>query len=700
MKRQQYTILFLGLAITLLCAACRRAAEVPVAISVTKATTGLANATPTNAPTATSTNTPTVTPTVIPTVAPTTIGEWQSLPAISLDCWEHEGDGQSWRQWRNTAFSDIDPGGLATDGDLLWISTRRGLFRLDVRTLECTAFTKADRFSLTEADQLLPTGKYLLLPDGEGGLWAGTKQGILRFSGGRWHMATRRMLYASAMGFRQTGDWCLEGTWGDRTFNMTGYLCFTENILSLFDRGCLVKGHLDVMDCRQWQRATGWRGEYFEGQYNYCHYNYTTPDGCEQIARQIASGCYSFITVSPDGAETWAIKDDHLLHLRKDEAEQVELPYQDVLALAADPVRSGVWMATEDGLVHGKVRTTIKGEVPSTQYVFQPFSLNPGAFPGSARSFAVDKNDLWTISLYDREHSIVRYDELGHTWQSVTTVMSYYIGAIATDPVRGVWVVGYRKLAYFDGVRWQTWPISDVGSPTALLANENGRVWMGSARAGVWTTVPQAQSTEAAGNEHPELDWRKFTVEDGLADERITSLARGPDGRIYAAHYAGISVFDPAAGVENGRWITLPGSDADLGGWINALAFAPPDAGGALWVGYYSSAALRRYQDGQWTDYHLSPGVKSYSYSIEKYNWFWAMQQGIGALLVDRDGALWVGTVDGLLRWPAAGEGEPRWQTFDVNVLTMRNVLALAQDDQGRIWVGGEEGVAMWEGDR
>ena len=432
---------------------------------------------------------------------------------------------------------------------------------------------------------------------------------------------------------------------------------------------------------------------------NYCDYcNYTTLAGCEQIARQMAGG-YSLIAVSPNGDETWAIEGTWLLHQREGEVERVEIPHQDVLALAADPVHGGVWMATEDGLVHGELRTPIEDQALSTHYVFQPFSLNSEIFPGSALAFTVDEaGQVWAVN----GDSVLRYDESDQTWRQVISTRD--ADAIAADPVRGVWIAGNGELSYFDGAQWRTWPISGTyySKPTALLVGENGRVWMGTLQRGVWTTVPPMQSAGATDDEQPVLDWRQFAIEDGLADELITALARGPDGRIYAAHYAGISVFDPAAGVENGRWTTLPGSDADRDGWINALAFAPPlrprsgqaQAEGGLWVGYHRSTSLRRYQDGRWANHHLPPWCCQVNLTSPR------AEQGIGALLVDEDGALWVGTTEGLWRWPAAGEGTPCWQIFDVNVLTMRNVLALAQDDQGRIWVGGTEGVAMWEGDR
>jgi ligand-binding sensor domain-containing protein len=180
------------------------------------------------------------------------------------------------------------------------------------------------------------------------------------------------------------------------------------------------------------------------------------------------------------------------------------------------------------------------------------------------------------------------------------------------------------------------------------------------------------------------LNWRHFTAQDGLADEKITALARGPDGRIYAGHYAGISIFDPAAGIEQGRWATLPGSDANEKGWVNALAF--DQTTGDLWVGYHIDPFLRRYQDGRWTEYPLPFATHS-----------------IGALLVDSEGALWVGSAQGLWRWPLDADGTCS-QAFDPDLHGpfIHEVLALAQvpgggdeNDEGRIWVGGREGVAL-----
>ena len=78
----------------------------------------------------------------VPTITSTVTGQWQILPAVSLNCWGESVDSSRWRQWYSVEFSHIEHGGLIADGDILWISTQRAIFRLNVHTLACTAFLK------------------------------------------------------------------------------------------------------------------------------------------------------------------------------------------------------------------------------------------------------------------------------------------------------------------------------------------------------------------------------------------------------------------------------------------------------------------------------------------------------------------------------------------------------------------------------
>jgi ligand-binding sensor domain-containing protein len=350
--------------------------------------------------------------------------------------------------------------------------------------------------------------------------------------------------------------------------------------------------------------------------------------------------------------------------------------------LTTDHVHGGAWLVVEDGLVHVEVETD-DGDVPSFTFHslpvdFQIPSFNTGPFPGEARGLVIDRADhAWAVN----GKSVLFYDDadasrLAESWQEAASPTG---GAdvVAADPVRGVWAAGRGELLHLDGTYRQTWPMPDALTdvPTALLVDGDGRVWMGTTENGVWTTVP---SLTPAGNP---LAWRTFTTDAGLESASITALAQAPDGRIYAAHQAGISILDPAGGVENGVWTTLPGSNFSERGWVNALAFGPA---GDLWAGTHPEGNLKRY-DGGWVD--SSP------------TWY----ASIGALLVDDTGTLWAGTsrerwqCGGLRYRPAAGEGDLDWETFDSKGLVVCSVFALAQDDSGRLWIGGPEGVVMWE---
>jgi ligand-binding sensor domain-containing protein len=603
-------------------------------------------------------------------ITPTQINRWRTTP-LSLNCREHTHDGLAWQNWRNvpmteTVISDVNSNGLAADGDLLWGATDYGLIRLDTRTWKCDVFTEVAGIPLRYVDTLLP--------DGEGGLWVGTDQGLLRFSAGKWRMALPPVdgFSPTALGLHQNGGLHVEMGYGRSGAILDADTLSVIETHDYSERPWL----LDFADCSRWQRLSTWHVARGEAYSHLTQVGYVTQAGCEQIARQITSVRLhsTFVAASAEGDETWTaetrpLQPTWLTRRRGEAVEVVGIPHQTVLALT---LSRDIWLATRDEFVRG-VRVVDKGTV----FVFQPLALNAEVFPGSARSLAVDKaGGVWAVN----GDSVLRYDELDHAWRRVISA-THSADVIAADPLRGVWVAGRGELMRVTQEQRQIWPLPDVitGTPTALLIDKSGRLWLGTLQDGVWTAAPSAAST---GNELFALDWYQFTNRDGLADTRITTLARSPDGHIYAGHHAGVSVFGPIVRTENGRWTALPDSSATDGkGWVNALAWNE----GRLWVGYSNDAALRSYENRRWTDHALS-----------------SVMHGVGTLLVSSDGTLWVGTTEGLWCWPDAGNGEPRWQRFSPGSLVVQDVLALAQapgdgdkNVGGRVWVGGREGVAM-----
>ena len=595
---------------------------------------------------------------------------WQSLADVSLACREYANYDLSWQNWRNVPLgplsADNAPDSLVADGDLLWIVSRYGLLRLDTRVWECTLFADA-RLGMP----------FSLLPDGQGGLWVGYGQEMGRFFGGHWRMISSDIMFYKIPATKLGLDWDGNLHVG-LGFGPASAILDADTLLRI--KGEVVeKRELDIADCSRWQRASGWSGE---PRY---YYDYMTQAGCEQIVAQLASSNLApgaLVAVSTDGEETWivaktSLETMRLTRQRGEMRQEADMPYQHVAALT---LGRDAWMLTEDGIVRVQTRTSVQGAGAST-FVSQSFTFSTDAFPGDVRSLVEDQTGgVWAINGY----GALRYDELEQNWSRVISA-TRSADAIAADPDRGVWVAGRGELLRATLSQQQSWPLPDVitGTPTALLVGENRRLWLGTHQDGVWTTLVPAMTE--AWDEPVALDWRQFTRRHGLADELITILSYGPDGRMYAGHHAGVSVFVPTNGdfvptngVDRGHWTTLPGSDAPDGkGWVNALAWS----GDQLWVGYFNDLALRSYSDGHWTDYAWPADVL-----------------GIGALLMDDDGALWVGTTEGLWRWMAAQDGgEPLWEPLDPDSIVVHEALALLQDAAGRIWAGGREGSAMLE---
>ncbi|MBN1813217.1 MAG: hypothetical protein JXA14_15380 [Anaerolineae bacterium] len=607
----------------------------------------------------------------------------------SLICREKPGYDLPFRTWRNADFpygyyaANITGIGPAADGENVWLSTTRGLARLNLKSWQCDLITQT-------AGATLPATLLVLLPDDSGGFWIGADEYLLRLSDKGWQVAYKSQANITAIGLSQTGDLCLDMyKYYHRGFE-DYWLCFEGSDLPLpsptriddcYGENCPLR----PSNCDMWQRMSG--QEHISGK-GLRHYTYTTPRECQQtqqIQNALDPGGDTTVRIAftANDGEVWSAKsayeeDTVLLYQRDGISHQEEIPYY-AIGLTADHVRGGAWLATQDGLVYVEAKATDEG----LSFFFQSLpvdllipSLDTGPFPGEARGLTIDPADqAWAVN----GGSVLLCDETAESWQEVASPKG---GAdvIAADPGHGVWVAGRGELMYLDGMHRQAWPMPDrlTGAPTALLADSSGRVWMGTTDNGVWTAVP---SSKPAGSP---LDWRAFAAEDDLESASITAMAQSPDGRIYAAHLAGISVFDPISGTEGGRWVTLPGSRLSEYGWVNALAFTPT---GILWAGTHPEGRLQRY-DGAWADY--SP--------------FW--YSSIGALLVDNESTLWAGANEvwgcGELRYRSAdGEnGEADWQVLDPKGLAVCNVLTLARDSRGRIWIGGPRGVVMWNRDR
>ncbi len=198
------------------------------------------------------------------------------------------------------------------------------------------------------------------------------------------------------------------------------------------------------------------------------------------------------------------------------------------------------------------------------------------------------------------------------------------------------------------------------------------RPWLlalGLAMALAWGAAPRSAQAIDPSRRLVQCLQRVWQVQNGLPQATISCLCQTADGYLWLGGPSGLVRFD---GV---RFTSLP----TIGGLslkqVHVLALVE-DAEHNLWLGT-AGGGLIRWRGDVAERFTRAEGLAD---------------DTVHALLVDRQGALWVGTSDGLTRFD---RGQPR--TFPLNELPSALVRALAESSDGAIWIGGDgPELAVW----
>lgn len=167
-----------------------------------------------------------------------------------------------------------------------------------------------------------------------------------------------------------------------------------------------------------------------------------------------------------------------------------------------------------------------------------------------------------------------------------------------------------------------------------------------------------------------------------LSYPNLLSVLELRDGRVLAGTTQnGIDIIDPKRGVVGGWRVDPMRADTLADGVIGGMAEA---ADGTLWIGTFQSGVQR-----------LDPGAKAFRH--------YQREQGLPTLQTEaidvaRDGRVFVGTGDGLVRYAPetdrfvdvlAQDGEPPRTRFS----------SMTEGDDGRLWFGSANGLYLLEPD-
>jgi ligand-binding sensor domain-containing protein len=286
----------------------------------------------------------------------------------------------------------------------------------------------------------------------------------------------------------------------------------------------------------------------------------------------------------------------------------------------------------------------------------------------------------------------------GGRWTTYTTadsLVSNFVYATAVAPDGTLWVGTEGGVSRFGGQDWTTYTPADGLADSNVLAvavAPNGTVWLGTWGRGVSRSAdPGPGGTVPAGDVS---GWTTYTVDDGLVDNRVQSIAVAPDGTVWFGTWGGISC------LRGSDWTTYTTADGLADDRVNVLALAPD---GTLWAGteggvsLFADVAGSRGNGRTWTTYTTTDGLANDS---------------VTAIAATDDGTLWFGTHVGVSRFARyayaaqsvhqasnTGTGASAWTTFTVEEgLPDDHIPSIAVASDGVLWFGSwHGGVARYQ---
>jgi signal transduction histidine kinase/ligand-binding sensor domain-containing protein len=307
----------------------------------------------------------------------------------------------------------------------------------------------------------------------------------------------------------------------------------------------------------------------------------------------------------------------------------------------------------------------------------------------------------WPIHTASAETFRPNLTQYGHlSWRIQDGAVAGTVNGIAQTKDGYLWIATAGGLARFDGTQFQPWTIPGSQAAHSVLATRDGTLWVGAGNdvvhihGGRSDLIKNIAGRVFAFVESPDSSlWlvrsgirdhggplcnlkggsiRCYGKAEGIQCPYATALAQDHQGQLWMGGDSGVCTWRPAGSqffaVQDKSFLSLQAA--------TAIA-ARPD--GSILVGYIRQGAELGLQS-------IASG-KSVPFKADGLD---GATLAVTALLVDREGGIWVGTDhDGV--YHVAGGKADHFTTADG--LTGNNIQSLYEDREGSIWVGTTGGL-------
>jgi len=334
--------------------------------------------------------------------------------------------------------------------------------------------------------------------------------------------------------------------------------------------------------------------------------------------------------------------------------------------------------------------TTLAAAADAPPLILTHLTTADGLPEGTVRTVLQDSQGfMW----FGTEDGLVRYDgqdfvRYGYSPQTNRGLPGNFIRQIVEGPHHDLWIAITGGLARwnrarddFTVYRHESREPNSLASDevTALSIDAQGRVWIGTADAGLDVLDPRSGRFEHLRHEAADPG--------SLASNQVTTLDRDRAGDLWVGTDAGLDELESGQHAFR-HFRHVPGDPHTLSG--NFVMQVLEDRSGSIWVGTLDGGLDRMDRNGQVLQVFRHDPRNPASLA----------SNAVHALLEDREGDFWVGTEAGLDLLDRATGTIVHYRHEQEDPYSLRDswIMSLYQDRSGLVWIGTDTGgVDRWD---